>query len=128
MLIALLLGMNRCDSCGRVSVWRIGGSGMLAMPNEIFQILYSRHFGCVYEVVHDIRLQAVEGAQVVTPKAQDQAGKIEDMTGMMIEPGEWNAKERGYFQVLVAAVGFDRKIVQSRGDEVKGLGADSVIC
>lgn len=95
MLIALLLGMNRCDSCGRVSVWRIGGSGLLAMPNEIFQILYSRHFGCVYEVVHDIRLQAVEGAQVVPPKAQDQAGKIEDMTGMMIEPGEWNAKERG---------------------------------
>lgn len=88
MLIALLLGMNRCDGCGRVSVWRIGGSGLLAMPNEIFQILYSRHFGCVYEVVQDIRLQAVGGAQVVPPKAQDQAGKIEDMTGMMIEPGE----------------------------------------
>lgn len=88
MLIALLLGMNRCDGCGRVSVWRIGGSGLLAMPNEIFQILYSRHFGCVYEVVQNIRLQAVGGAQVVPPKAQDQAGKIEDMTGMMIEPGE----------------------------------------
>lgn len=62
----------------------------------------------MYEVLHDIRLQAAEGAQVVPTKAQDQAGKIEDMTGMMIEPVEWNAKERGWFQVLVAAVGFDR--------------------
>lgn len=42
----------------------------------------------MYEVVHDIRLQAAGGEQVVPPKAQDQAGKIEDMTGMMIEPGE----------------------------------------
>lgn len=62
----------------------------------------------MYEVVHDIRLQAVEGAQVAPPKVQDQAGKIEDRTGMIVEPGEWNAKERGQFQVLVAAVGFDR--------------------
>lgn len=49
----------------------------------------------MYEVVHDIRLQAVEGAQVAPPKVQDHAGKIEDRTGMMVEPGEWNAKERG---------------------------------
>lgn len=49
----------------------------------------------MYEVVHDIRLEAVGGAQVVPPRVQDQAGTIEDMTGMMIEPGEWNAKERG---------------------------------
>lgn len=83
MLIALLLGMNRCDGCGRVSVWWIGGPGLLAMPNEIFQILYSRHFGCVYEVVHDVRFQAVEEAQVVPLEAQDQAGTIADMTGMI---------------------------------------------
>lgn len=32
--------------------------------------------------------------------AQDRAGTIADMTDMMIEPGEWNAQERGEFQVL----------------------------
>lgn len=62
----------------------------------------------MYEVVHDVRLEAVQGAQAVPLEAQDQAGTIVNMTGMMIEPGQWNAKERGEFQVLVAAVGVDR--------------------
>ena len=40
--MALLLGMNWRDGCGRVTMW-VGGSSLLAMANEVFEVLYCGH-------------------------------------------------------------------------------------
>lgn len=86
----------------------LGARACLPCRMKFFKFCIVDILAVCYEVVQDVRLQAVEGAQVVPPEAQGQAGTIADKTGMMIEPGGWNVKERGEFQILVAAVGLDR--------------------